>query len=1223
AKHWIKLALDNRIMNHISPVNHPESALSGSTIESMIDKAVSLSNTHFAATDHGYLTSILKGYSYSKKKDIKFIAGIELYFKDSDCPIIKNTPSEQIKYFKIVVHAKDQEAYQAIVKSTSDLYRKKITIGENHYPVFNWQDLEHLAKYNITLCTSNVECMVAKHLLVNRADLGLKYYEKLRNLVGPDNFYPTILPFKHDKYWNSVVRATVGDIQVDIPPNDRIETDRYSRARAFELTRKNNRHKELKKVYLNKMGYSVASQYKNIGDAELINEFQYLPGGDIQTKANQFVMALAKRYGDMENLLINNYSYYANRDDKVVQDMKLGKGNRIAHYQFMASVDDIGEYLGNELGLTTDDYEALAKNSLKWAKQFDNFELKYGYRLPKPDGDPQEILLNTIKKVGRMKWDDPVYVAQFREEFELLTNNGVINLIPYFLPIIDIYDYYKENGGLTAPGRGSSAGFLISYLIGITHLDPIKYGLSSSRFLTLDRVQQGNIPDFDADLENRELLTGPDGNSGYLYKKYGNKAAQISTRTLLRIKSAILDASRFVNGGTVEESATKLSKSLPNTPQGVNDYDFVFGYEDNEGSHIEGLLEKNDNLQKYMVDRPEEWNIVKRALSLSRQYSRHACAHIISDAPIEDTIPIFEVGGVKRITQPEAKQCEEAGLIKYDFLVVSALKDINLCLRYINKKNSITTLETGHFIHNDTDTFIWDLPEDQGVFKMLSDGDTETIFQLNTVSVTPFVKQIKPQSIIDCATITSLVRPGPLDFKDEKTGRNMVQEYVERRLGRSKSDIPVLEKMLPETYGVLVFQEQVTKLAKELAGMDVIDSENVRIAVGKKKKKLIDSLKPIFIEGAAKKTGIETATKIWDMMETFARYGFNINHAMAYSAISYSCAFLKHHYPLEWWAAVLSNAEDKEINEVFYKYIRDTVLPPDINTSNEQMEVDYTLNKIRNKLSIVSGLGPAAADKIVKGRPYKDIKDFTDKKVCGPAMAQKLIHIGVLDSLFDSDDDLYVKISKYEVSVRQTEWECKLREYDEKIKNAKDEKEKIRITKNKDKLKLSGPKEPDVDSKYLGLTLKKDFQMKKAAYPTMNLNLQPILEKNSSLLITDGQYKLIANEKGKDFVLLSGESLQQIDNSNVKEDVYFCTPGYVIEASEFSYAGGSKRALKMIIDSSGYISEKVVWPDYNTGRLKYPKELKKGSIVYFFYSKRVGKPYTNIIDIYVEEDSIL
>lgn len=1219
-------------MNHISPCNHPESFLTGSTVETMIDRTKALGLNYFAITDLGYLTSVLKGYTYGEAEKVKIIAGVELFFKDDNCDIIKNTESEQIKYFKIIVHAKDQAAYQKIVRMCSDTRRKQIKIAGNYYGAFNWADLEELAKFNITVTTSNVECMISKHLLVGRADVGLKYYEKLRNIVGPENFYPSIIPHKQDKYWSTTVKVTVGEDgdekTVFIPAGDRILTDqKFLDTKAVELTRRSNKHTILKGVFINKVMFRISERYQKIKSAKLINSFQDL-NEDVQKKANMFIIALANRFGDQDHLLINNYSYYAQKEDKIVQDMKLGDEKRVYQPQYMASVEDIREYMAKELGWVDHSIDMLVQHSHDWAKNFENFKLKYEYRLPQPDGDPLTLLKTQIAKVGRMKWDNPVYVSQYENELALLTENGVINLIPYFLPIVDVYDYYKDNGFLTGPGRGSAGGFLISYLLGITHIDPIKYELSSPRFLTMDRVKQGNLPDIDCDLESRVPLVGQDGSSGYLFNKYGNRAAQVSTRTLLRIKSAILDANRFFNNGSVNQEISKLSKSLPNTPQGVDDHEYVVGYEDDQGVYHEGLIDKNEDLQKYATERPEEWDLVKRSLSLSRQHSRHACAYLVADRDIEEIIPTFEVGGVKRITQPTAKQCEYAGLVKYDFLVVSSLKDINLCLKYINKKNKSLNLETGHFIHKGVNTYIWDLPQDKEIYEMLTKGKTESVFQLNSAGSTPTVMKVGPTNIVDLATITSLERPGPKDFRDPKTGRNMVEEFIERKNGRSQADIPILNELIPETFGVLVFQEQVTKIAKELAQMNVEDSENVRIAMGKKKKKLLDSLKPVFIAGAEKKTDKETAEKIWSMMETFARYGFNKSHAVAYVVISYACAFLKYHYPLEWWAAVLSNADQKEINEVFYKYVKDMILPPDINTSTEEMEVDYNLNKIRNKLSMISGVGTKAAEKIISKRPYTSIEDFTRKKACGYSMTKKLIHVGALDSLFDPKESLLNKIAKYEAAIKKVEFEEKIAAYDVKLREldlAKDDKGVARTLNLKEKAIQKGPGEPFVDDFYASLTFKHklDFLVKKSIFPTMNLDLTAILKKDSKKPITSGpRGDMVMDKWGRDTILLSGEHLQQIDGADVTVDAKFAVAGYVLKAETFTYQGGARKALKMIIDSSGYVSEKVLWPDYNSGELIYPEALKEGCIAYFVYTKKPGKPFTNIYEIIIEEESI-
>jgi DNA polymerase III alpha subunit len=908
--------------------------------------------------------------------------------------------------------------------------------------------------------------------------------------------------------------------------------------------------------------------------------------------------------------------------------MKLGEDKRIAQTQHMQTLIEVSAYMITVMGIDESKTTMMVNNSLEWASKFDNFELKYDYRLPDVGENPEKQFMDAVNKNGRMKWTDARYVKQFQEEYNLLTKNGIVGLLPYFLPIVDIYDFYSENGYLTGPGRGSAAGFLLSYLMGITHVDPIIYDLSSSRFLTQDRLEQGNIPDFDADFESREPLVGKNGYSGYLYEKYGDKAAQLSTRTLLRIKSAMLDANRFVNKGTLEEEIQILSKSLPTTPQGINDSDFVFGYTDGDGNHVDGLLETSGALRKYVEKRPVEWDIVQRALSISRQNSRHASAFLIADAPIESIVPVFEIGGVKRVTQPDAKQCEFAKLIKFDFLIVQAIKDNRVCLDRINAKNG-DKCKTGWFKHKGVDTFIWDLPEDPEVYKMLSEGHTESVFQFNTTTVTPFVKQIKPNNIIDLSTITALVRPGPLGFIDAKTNRNMVSEYVERRFGRSFGDIDILNKMLPETYGIICYQEQLVKIAKELGKMTVIESENVRIATGKKQIKLMESLKPSFIAGASETVGSGVAEKIWSMMVTFSSYSFNKSHSVSYSVISYACAFMKYHYPLEWWASVLGNSDNKEINEVFYKYVKDMVLAPDINLSNESISIDYAQGKLRNKLSMINGLGKKAAEKILENRPYYSINEFVNKKACGDELTRKLILVGVLDSLFEVDDTLIQKLQKFEDILEESKFDKS--ELDKKIKidTELDAKAKERKQNALYKFLESGPKKGEIPDKYFGLNSLKTFQMKKAVFPTINLDLHGLLTRRTSgqknTLVKRGDSSCLIISPKEEYRLADGHELQELDITPITEEkkqIRFAVAGYIVDQEEFYYKQKTRKALKIIIDCSGYISEKVLWPDRSSGELTYPKDLKKGSVVYLAVRKSFGYDGVSIEKILIEANAL-
>jgi DNA polymerase III alpha subunit len=574
---------------------------------------------------------------------------------------------------------------------------------------------------------------------------------------------------------------------------------------------------------------------------------------------------------------------------------------------------------------------------------------------------------------------------------------------------------------------------------------------------------------------------------------------------------------------------------------------------------------------------------------------------VIADRPISEIVPMF----MGNITQYEAKGVEKVKLIKYDFLVVAQLADIQKCIQLINKKNGDKN-DAAHFNHNGKLTYIWDLPEDPDVYASIWEGDTVTLFQINTRSMVPFVKDIKPTSIFDLSDILALVRPGPLDYVDEKTGRTMAEEYICRRKGLSQPDIPQLAEILPKTRGVMVYQEDLTKIAREIGGMKPDDAENLRRVMSKKLKIEMLKMKPLFMEGATQRVGEETAEKVWNMMETFARYGFNRAHSISYAMITYACMYLRHYYPNEWWAAVLSNADESEITNELYKYVRDKLAPPDINKSGSEMIIDYEANKIRSKISVLKGIGESAAEAIVSNRPYKDINDFVRKKVAGPSLTKKLILAGVMDSLFPQSYSLADKMYAYELALKQAE-------YDDKVAAGK-------------KPKAINPAKISIDEKYIGMHPLAEYREKKAILPTLPFSLYDIVVNYMRTLnLGTDQRPLVACSGGKPVRMVRGEHAQKIDATLLEpdkydKDMFFCVPGYVVKAEEFSYAKGAKKALKMIIDSDGYMSERVIWPDYDTGRLKYPKGLEKGAVCLFFLHRRVGKDQTRVYDVKVLDE---
>jgi DNA polymerase III alpha subunit len=657
----------------------------------------------------------------------------------------------------------------------------------------------------------------------------------------------------------------------------------------------------------------------------------------------------------------------------------------------------------------------------------------------------------------------------------------------------------------------------------------------------------------------------------------------------VRLRSAIRDADRYFNG-KVSKEIERFVSGLPNAPQGVTDGQFVFGYETEEGDHILGLIETNEDLQKYTREHPKSWAVVEKAMGLTRAFSKHACAYVLSDIPISEVVPVKE----GFITHYEHKDVEKAGLVKMDFLTISQLLDIQICLELINKKNG-DTFEPGYFTHNGIKTYIWDLPDEADVYKSVWNGSTETLFQINSTGQSELAQEMLPSTLEDIAAALALERPGPKDYKDPETGHNMVKEYLLRRRGEKEPDIKELAEILPEAHGVMYFQEHLGKIAKQLAGFTDEEAEILRENMAKKYMVELTKIKPSFIAGASKKVPLEVAEKIWDQMVTFGRYGFSIIHSYEYAKITYACMFLRHNYRLDWWAAVLSNADEKEITGKFWKHAKELIAPPDINLSSDVFVPDYRTGKIRAKLGIIRGMGEKTADPIVANRPYKDIQDFVNKDVTGPSLAHKLIHVGVLDSLFKESMSLEEKLKAYEDAVE-------IKKYQDKKAKAEAEGKKFRLTQ---------PKSGSVPPAYVNLHPMKDVAMKKAVLPTMYADLYGLGAKYSKVIDKwSSKPKVIDPKFNKSVFLVDGntvERLDKLDSMQIENDIYVAATGYVVDIAEKDYHKGTKRMLKMVVACDNYISEKILWPDYETQELVYDRSVKKGSIITLFLRKRAQK----------------
>jgi DNA-directed DNA polymerase III PolC len=1182
----------------ISPHTHPESQLTGSALTTIIARAKELGRTHFAYTDLGHLSSCLKAYSLAKKAGLKFAPGIEFYFKDLKCGIVAGTPADRCKYFTGTLYCTTQTAYQELVRTVSRTDMPRIKVTDEEQSLWSWNELEHLSKFDTLLVIGGIHCMVGKALLADGPEVAEKVLLKASSLFG-NRLSLALICESWSKKYASVVKIQYTDGTHDsLLSSDIVTTDKARKIKASDLVQRTGHNEIISKV----AGGTHFDVGKRIDKVTEHKGFLPLPK-NVTLEINTFLLNMGLKHGI--KVLASDYAFYATKEDHVVQTMVQEGKNKLKSDLHMKTEEEITEYLRYGMTLPDEKIQEIIENTNKWAANFDNLTLKYEWRFADSGGNALQQIMDLIKRRGLMRWEDPIWTARLREEINVIAKNKIKDLSPYFLPKHDVIAHYEENGALTGPGRGSAAGCLIAYLLGITKVNPFTYDLSFNRFYSTDRIEALKLADIDSDLESRDLLVGQDGKSGYLYTRWGNRAAQISTRGKIRLKSAIKDTNRYFHG-SVEKEIEQICKALPDAGQGITDEQFLFGFEDEDGNHLDGLVETSEILQKYIADRPKEWSVVEKSLGITRSFSKHACAFIIADKPISDFVPIKE----GHITQYEATACEDAGLVKYDFLVINQLKDIRVCLDLINKKNGEKN-KVGYFTHKGKLTYIWDLPEDSEVYHSVWNGATEGCFQISTPGMTTFVKSVMPKKMEDLSIILSLQRPGPLDYIIEATGLNMAQEYVRRRDGGSYEDIEILKELIPETYSVLCYQEQITKIAKELAGFSGSAAENLREAIGKKKRAAMLKIKPDFIDGCAKSGRItqEEAQQLWERIVTFGKYAFNKSHGISYSFITYACMFLKHYYSLEFWAAILTNAKQNEITGKLWPHVKHLVAAPDINLSTDQMEIDYANRKIRAKLGLIRGMGEKSIDPIVEGRPYESVKDFVYKGVAAPSLSRKLIHVGVLDSLFPPQSTLLEKLQLFEDAIEG-------KKFNEKS-----------VKPNKEG-SLPTPKKGEIPEEYLNIEKDpmKNAAVRKSILPSLLVGLHD-LGRNHSKCIKGSvrSSKIMTAYNGHECLLVTGEMLQRLNEmpaDSIPEDKYVAATAYVVSTEILDYKKNTKQALKVTCDFDGFVVELVQWPDYFSGQLIYPKELKKGNIVTVFLKKRAGKTGKNdncsIQDIVIE-----
>ncbi|MCF6341697.1 MAG: DNA polymerase III subunit alpha, partial [Bacteroidales bacterium] len=597
--------------------------------------------------------------------------------------------------------------------------------------------------------------------------------------------------------------------------------------------------------------------------------------------------------------------------------------------------------------------EALV-NTAEVADKIEAFELNHAPIMPEfviPDGykDADDYLRFISYEGAKIRYKEITPELEERIDFELETIKKM-GFPDYFLIVWDFLNAAREMDVIIGPGRGSAAGSVVSYCLRITDIDPLEYNLLFERFLNPDRISMPDI-DIDFDDDGREKVLQ------WVAEKYGKKrVAHLITFGTMAAKMAIRDVARVQKLPLSE--ADRLAKMVPDGP----------------GVSLQSALKKVPEFKnEYEKGKPEVVSVIKNALTLEgsvRNTGTHACGIIISKKDLVNYVPVATVkeSVLDYSTQLDGKFIESIGLLKMDFLGLKTLSIV---------RDTLENIKMSREIDIDISTIPFD---DKETYELYSRGETTALFQFESDGMQKYLKDLKPTRFEDLIAMNALYRPGPMEY---------IPNYIKRKHGREEIeyDLPVMEEILKETYGITVYQEQVMLLSRLMAGFTRGQSDSLRKAMGKKKKAEMEKLRVKFVEGCVKNGLPENKVlKVWHDWEAFAKYAFNKSHATCYSHLSYQTAYLKTHYPAEFMAANLSrNLHDiKKITQ----YISETsrmgisVLRPDVNESGKKFTV--TGEKIiRFGMAAIKGVGEAAVEQIVKERtqngPFKSIFDFAKR----------------------------------------------------------------------------------------------------------------------------------------------------------------------------------------------------------------------------------------------------
>ncbi|MFH1643066.1 MAG: DNA polymerase III subunit alpha, partial [Patescibacteria group bacterium] len=724
----------------------------------------------------------------------------------------------------------------------------------------------------------------------------------------------------------------------------------------------------------------LALRYQKIyGKKGFYLELQNHPNIPEQKTVNDELIRMSKKLNIP--LIATNDSHYVRSDDADAQDilMMINTGADSTDPERLSmKIDDFSLTSPEQITKEFEDTPEAISNTQEIANQC-NFEFKLGgiiiphFEIPgnKPAEEYlRELCLVGLEKKYGIRNKNPEILERLNFELETI---GKMGFVDYFLIVQDFVIWAKKNRIVVGPGRGSVAGSITAYALNITNVDPLKYDLLFERFLNLARI---SMPDIDldfTDLRRDEVIK-------YVTEKYGaDKVAQIITFGTMASRAVIRDVGRALN---YEYSyCDKIAKLIP------------------LGFKLKETLDKIDEFREIYESEEKARVLIDFGFKLEgtvRHASTHACGVVISNEPLDKIVPTQHPSqnDTNIITQYEMHAVEDLGLLKMDFLGLKNLTIIEETLRRIyavqNKSIDIENLPL----------------DDELTFDLLRRVETIGIFQLESDGMRRYLKQLKPNDFNDIIAMIALYRPGPM---------SLIPDYIKRKTGEQKVTYihPKLEPILKNTYGIMIYQEQLMQMAQKLAGFSLSDADVLRKAVGKKIEDLLLAQKEKFVQGCIKnKIEKATAQKLWAWILPFAQYGFNRSHSACYATIAYQTAYLKAHFPVEFMSALLT-AEKSDTERIGFvidecKKMNIEVLPPDINESFRNFSVVPKIDKIRFGLQAIKNVGENVVTSIITERkengPYKSISDFI-QRVESDSLNKKSLESMIKSGVFDQMEE--------------------------------------------------------------------------------------------------------------------------------------------------------------------------------------------------------------------------